>query len=161
MPDYHAAVGRSPDRPWSAEDFFAATLGRRGFAAAGTFAYSNTGYLLARLALERAAGRPLADVLDAEVFRPLGARHLRVAADLDGVAGIAPGWGTALGDGCTPEDVSRRYHPGWVSHGAVVGRAADAALALDALMAGRLVRALSLGAMLEAVPVGGPHWLFR
>jgi hypothetical protein len=43
----------------------------------------------------------------------------------------------------------------------VVGRAADAALALDALMAGRLVGALSLDAMLEAVPVGGPHWLSR
>jgi hypothetical protein len=47
-----------------------------------------------------------------------------------------------------------------VSHGAVVGRAADAALALDGLMAGRLVGPASLDAMLEAVPVDGPHWLF-
>ena len=57
-------------------------------------------------------------------------------------------------------DVSRRYHPGWVSHGALVGRAADAALALDGLMDGRLVGPASLDGMLEAVPVDGPNWLF-
>jgi D-alanyl-D-alanine carboxypeptidase len=159
--EYHAAVRRAPDRPWSTDDFLAATLGRCPAVPAGRFAYSNIGYLLVRLAVERAAGRPLGEVLDAEVFRPLGARHLRLATGLGDVAGLAPGWGTALGDGRTPVDVSRRYHPGWVSHGAVVGRAADAALALDGLMAGRLVGPASLDAMLEAVPVDGPHWLFH
>ena len=158
---YHDAVRRSPDRPWSTEGFLAATLGRHPFAPAGRFAYSNIGYLLVRLALERATGRPLGEVLEAEVFRPLGAHHLRLATGLGDAAGLAPGWGTALGDGRTPVDVSRRYHPGWVSHGAVVGRAADAALALDGLLAGRLVGPASLEAMLDAVPVEGRHWLFR
>ena len=159
--EYHAAIRRAPDRPWSTDDFLAATLGRCPAVPAGRFAYSNIGYLLVRLAVERAAGRPLGEVLDAEVFRPLGARHLRLATGLGDAAGLASGWGTALGDGRTPVDVSRRYHPGWVSHGAVVGRAADAALALDGLMAGRLVGPASLDGMLEAVPVEGPHWLFR
>jgi D-alanyl-D-alanine carboxypeptidase len=157
---YHDAVRRSPDRPWSTEGFLDATLGRHPLAPAGRFAYSNIGYLLVRLAVERATGRPLGDVLEAEVFRPLGARHLRLATGLGDVHGLAPGWSTTIGDACAPVDVSRRYHPGWVSHGAVVGRAADAALALDGLMAGRLVGPASLDAMLEAVPVDGTHWLF-
>jgi D-alanyl-D-alanine carboxypeptidase len=111
--------------------------------------------------MERATGRDLSAVLDAEVFAPLGAGSLRLATGPDDLSGLAPGWGTALGDGAAPVDVSRGYHPGWVSHGAVVGRAADAALALDGLIAGRLVGPASLAAMLDAVPVEGEHWLFR
>lgn len=165
LADYQEAVRRTPECPWSAQDFLAATLGRRPLGAVGVFAYSNVGYLLARLAIERATERDLNAVLDAEVFAPLGASGLRLATKPGDVSALTPGWSTVLGDAdaaaAAAANVSRGYHPGWVSHGAVVGRAADAALALDGLMAGRLVGPASLAAMLDAVPVQGEHWLFH
>jgi CubicO group peptidase (beta-lactamase class C family) len=62
------------------------------------FPYSNDCYLLARLAIERATGRDLSAVLDAEVFTPLGASGLRLATGPGDVSGLVPGWGTVLGD---------------------------------------------------------------
>jgi D-alanyl-D-alanine carboxypeptidase len=161
LADYHEAVRHTPDRPWSTQNFLAATLGRQLFSPVGVFAYSNVGYLLVRLAIERATRRDLGAVLDAEVFAPLGASGLRLATGLGDVSGLAPGWGTVLGDASATEKVSRNYHPGWVSHGAVVGRALGAALALDRLMTGRLAGPTPLDAMLDAVPVEGKHWLFH
>lgn len=38
----------------------------------GTFDYTNTGYLIAALALEEATGRPWQDLLKEEIFEPLG-----------------------------------------------------------------------------------------
>ena len=61
------------------------------------FAYSNVGYLLARLVIERASGRDISAVLDAEVFAPLGASSLRLATRLGDVSALAPGWGTVRG----------------------------------------------------------------
>ena len=76
---YQEAVRRTPGCPWSNQDFLAATLGRQPFGPVGVFAYSNVGYLLARLAIERAAERDLSAVLDAEVFVTLSASGLRLA----------------------------------------------------------------------------------
>jgi len=158
---YHDAVRDRPERPWSASEFLALTLGQQQVGPVGTFAYSNIGYLLVRLAMERVTDLPLGEVLRTEVFAPMGAHHLRLASCLDDVAGLAPGWSRAFGDGCMLVNVAQRYHPGWVAHGAVVGRAADVARTLDGLVAGRLVGPASLAAMLVAVPVEGPHWLFQ
>ena len=167
LPDYYGvrayreAVRHRPEQAWTAAEFLAATLGQRPPRSPGRFSYSNIGYLLARLAIERAAGCSLGEVVEAEVFGPLSVRGLRFATTLEDVQGLAPGWGTSLGDGSARVDVSRRYHPGWVSHGALVGDATGIARALDGLLAGRVAGAAALAAMRDAVAVGGTHWLFQ
>lgn len=158
---YHDAVRAAPGQPWPCDRFLAATIGRHGIGPPGAFHYSNIGYLLARMVLERVTGRSLGTVLQAEVFAPAGAPALRLATEPGDVGGLAPGWGTSLGDGQAPVNVARRYHPGWVAHGAVVGRALDAARALDGVLAGAVLHPASRCAMRDAVPVGGPHWLFQ
>lgn len=158
---YHDAVRAAPDQPWPRDTFLAATIGRHGIGPPGTFRYSNIGYLLARMVLERAAGQPLGAMLRAEVFAPAGAPTLRLATELGDVGGLAPGWGTSLGSGQAPVNVAQLYHPGWVAHGAVVGRALDAARALDGVLAGAVLSPASLAAMRDAVPVAGKHWLFQ
>jgi D-alanyl-D-alanine carboxypeptidase len=73
---------------------------------------------------------------------------------------VTPGFSTALRSdpaSDAPEDISRRYHPGWVSHGLVASTAADTARFLDALMSGDLVPAPLLGEMLAPVRVPGEH----
>ncbi len=159
--DYHDAVRASPGQPWPRDKFLDATIGQHGINPPGAFAYSNIGYLLARLVIERATGKPLGAVLQSEVFAPAATSALRLVTELGDVGDLAPGWGASLGDGEALADVARRYHPGWVAHGAVVGRALDAARALDGVLAGPVLHPASRSAMRDPAPVGRSHWLFQ
>jgi len=47
----------------------------------GEFDYSNIGYFIATVAMERAAGRPARDLMRDEVFRPLGMTHSSFGMD--------------------------------------------------------------------------------
>jgi len=149
--DYHAAVAAGAG-PWSGDEY----LARCGVAGGegppvGSFAYSNIGYLLIGRLLERAGGAPLAEVLEREVFAPLGltsAALLRDRADLDGLFfGPSPAFGGAA--------VAEAYHPGWVSHGVVAMTAADACRFIHGLTE-EYLPGLLLRRMRDGLPVGGP-----
>jgi D-alanyl-D-alanine carboxypeptidase len=142
LADYHAAVGRR-DAPWPVADLLERAGADRPIFEAGTgWAYSNIGYWFVRELIEAAAAAPLNEALRRLVFGPLGIDGVSVAQvpqDLDGLA-----WGNAQG-----------YDPGWVYHGLLVGPAASAALFLHRLLAGQLLPAPLLEAMMTAHPVGG------
>ena len=104
--------------------------------------YSNVGYFMVRELIETAADMPLGPALDCLAFSPLGISGAVIArepADLEATA-----WGN-----------TRRYHPGWVYHGLLVGPPGAAALFLHRLLAGHLLPPDLLAAMLDAYPVGG------
>ncbi|WP_049976185.1 serine hydrolase [Azospirillum sp. B506] len=150
-PDYHAAVSAGAD-PWSGDEYLARCGVAEGLGSpVGSFAYSNIGYLLVGRLLERAGGAPLAEVLEREVFGPLGlssASLLRDRADLDGLFfGSSPTFGAA--------PVHTAYHPGWVSHGVVAMTVADACRFIHGLTEAYLPGAL-LRRMRDGLPVGGP-----
>ncbi|WP_052360204.1 serine hydrolase domain-containing protein [Solidesulfovibrio alcoholivorans] len=134
LPAYKAAVARG-DAPWSDAAFLNHVSPRTLlFAPGSAFAYSNVGYLLLRRRLEALAGEGLGTLLARRVLRPLGLAGSRLAM--------------------TPADMvqtafarSRSYHPGWCSHGTVVGPVAEAALALHRLLAGELLSRASLAAL--------------
>jgi D-alanyl-D-alanine carboxypeptidase len=109
------------------------------------------------MAIERVTGRSLRAALADLVFRPAGLRHTRVAESLADARELTPGFGAALDRDGVVRDVTRRYHPGWVSHGTAVTTASDLARFLEALFGGRLLRPESLAAMLAATPVPGEH----
>jgi CubicO group peptidase (beta-lactamase class C family) len=98
---------------------------------------------MVRQAVERVSGDGLERALGRLIFRPLGIEGVRLAetaADLDRTL-----WGNP-----------RRYHPGWVYHGLLVGPIDAAALFLDRLVAGDVLPEELLEAMLTGYPVGGP-----
>ncbi len=154
-------VRRTPDEPWSDDEFFERTM-RQGmlFAPGEGWSYSNLGYMLVRLAVERATGQSLRDALDDLVFAPLDLRSTRVVATVDELAHLAPGYSRQLDDDGGFHLVNGRYHPGWVAHGLVASTAADSAGFLACLFGERLLDKSSLERMLAAVPVPARHpWI--
>ena len=138
---YHGAVAAGED-PWPVEAMLrrvdADTL---AYAPGQGWGYSNIGYLLVRALIEETADASLGPALDRLVFGPLGITGVTVArepADLDATA-----WANA-----------RRYHPGWVYHGLLVGPASAAALFLHRLLDGGLLPPGLLAAMHYPHPVG-------
>ncbi len=155
---YHEAVHTMPGQAWTEPEFLARTVGASGFGPVGEWAYSNTGYLLLRQAMERAVDRPMAELLHRFIWAPLGLARSRLAVTWDDTAGLAPGW-TALWGG--QQDAAGLYDPGWVAMRSVLAPVAEVAAVFDALRGGRLVNAASLAAMLTPVLAPGTDWLFR
>lgn len=153
---YHAAV-RAGEEPWSEDEFLARCGGGRLFGPPGLeFSYSNIGYLLVKRVLERASGLSFRELLERELFAPLGLTTLAPAekrADLDGLLfGPSPYLG---GDG-PPRAVAGLYHPGWVSHGVVAGTALDTARLLHGLFTDGLLSADSIERMTDGESVYAP-----
>ncbi|SIO20429.1 serine hydrolase domain-containing protein [Vannielia litorea] len=114
---YHAAVARR-EPPWHRERLMRELRDQPGFAPSKGWAYSNVGYMLAREAVETAAGEPLSTLAARYFAQPLGLTTMRLAELPEDFAEM-PG-----ADG---------YHPGWVYHGCFIGSASDAALLVHAL----------------------------
>lgn len=170
MPDYgglaayHEAVRAHPGEPWSEAEFLANTLGDELLFMPGHgWRYSNIGYLLLRLMLEREVGLRFAPLVRHVVAGPLGLNALRGVASLADMAGVAPGYSSYLAADETLAEVTRLYHPGWVAHGLVVSTAIDLARFLDGLLAGTLFFDQSLvGEMLLEAPVDETHrWMVK
>jgi CubicO group peptidase (beta-lactamase class C family) len=150
-PDYHAAVAAGAE-PWSGDEFLARCGVAQGEGPpAGSFAYSNIGYLLIGRLLERAGGAPLAEMLAREVFGPLGLSSASLLRDRSDLAGLFFGPSPTFGGAA----VEKAYHPGWVSHGVVAMTAADACRFVHGLTEDYLPDAL-LRRMRDGLPVGGP-----
>ncbi len=125
MAEYHAAVARD-DEPWPVATLLArAEADRLRYPPGEGWVYSNIGYLYVRELIERACGENLDTALRALVLAPLDIAGPRMALTRADLAGVAMG--------------GRSYHPGWVYHGLMVGRLADAALLLDRLLSGDLL----------------------
>ncbi len=139
---YHDAVAAG-EQPWDVKEMLRQVdAGTLAYEPGHGWEYSNVGYLMVRDLIETAADMTLGSALDWLAFAPLGISGVAVArepADLDATA-----WGN-----------TRRYHPGWVYHGLLVGPPGAAALFLHRLLAGHLLPPDLLEAMLDAYPVGG------
>jgi D-alanyl-D-alanine carboxypeptidase len=163
MPAYAEAVRSSPERPWTPEEFLTYTLpSGLTFPPDEGWAYSNVGFLIIRMVLERITGLPLRDVLREQIFAPLGLQGTFVAETLADASVLTPGYSAFFRRDGTVEDVTRMYHPGWVSHGVVISTAANLAHLVDALFAGELLRPEQLAMMLTPVLVPGTDpWFNR
>lgn len=142
LPEYHAAVERGEDA-WKDEDMLARVRAADlGYPPGTSWRYSNVGYFYARRIIERSSGEEFGAALRRLVFRPLGLEQVRLPGskqDLEKAAVVG---------------VPSTYDPGWVYHGLMVGPLAEAAFMLDRLMAGQLISASMLSAMMDAYPVG-------
>ena len=124
LADYHAAVARD-EEPWPVATLLArAEADRLRYPPGEGWIYSNIGYLFVRTLIEQTVGQDFDAALRTLVLAPLGIAGPRIAMTRADLADVAMG---------------RSYHPGWVYHGLMVGRLADAALLLDRLLTGDLL----------------------
>ncbi len=139
---YQEAVARDED-PWPREMVRRLALAQGMlFRPSEGWAYSNIGYLLVRELVEETAGKPLAALVREMICEALGLASVRLAETR---ADLAP----------VHLDGARRYHPGWVYHGCLIGSVGDAARLLDGLLSGRLIDRALVAEMLVARPIGG------
>lgn len=77
LPDYEDLVPEKPDYQVSDGEVLAITAGQQAtlFTPGSQFRYSNTGYVLLGLVVERVSGIGLGDYLGAHIFSPLGMRN--------------------------------------------------------------------------------------
>ena len=108
------------------------------------FLYSNTGYMLLGILVEKLYGKPYGDALRDEIARPLGLAALRDCGD-DDMAGSAAGYNRAF-DGTRSAPV--QVHPSQdLGAGGVCSTAGDLAAWNRALHGGRVLSPASYAAM--------------
>lgn len=143
LASYHEAV-QSGDKPWSIEQLHKETRADDlEYDPGEGWRYSNIGYQLVRFMIENAMGQTLDKALKQLFFDDLGLNTVRLAK--------------------TPEDLNKltwgnpkRYHPGWVYHGLLIGSPDDAVCFLHRLMVGDVLPRDLLNQMTTAHPLGGP-----
>jgi CubicO group peptidase (beta-lactamase class C family) len=123
---YEVAVERHDD-PWSEGDLLAHIDGAKlSFEPGQGWSYSNSGYFLVRRLIEQTTGSDIEPALNALVLGPLGISDSFVArtrADLRR---------SVFGD----ED---DFHPGWVSHGLLLGPPSDVVRFMHGIFTGALL----------------------
>jgi D-alanyl-D-alanine carboxypeptidase len=159
LPAYKDAVRQHPDQPWSVEQFL--QVARQMESPAPAWHYSNAGYLILRLLLEKLSGRSLREALQEQLFTPLKLQHTFVAESLADAATLTPGYSGFFDPDGEPADMSGRYHPGWVAHGVVISTALETACLMHAILADDLLPRAQRAEMAEPVVLPFEHTLFQ
>ncbi len=117
---------------------------RPGFAPGAGWEYSNSGFYLLGLVLERATGRPYAEVMEEELFQPLGLRGTGFCEGASTVPGRAQDYEVGR-DGLVATQYWRRS--GFFAGGGLCSTVADLARWQRALDEGRVLAAATLADM--------------
>jgi D-alanyl-D-alanine carboxypeptidase len=155
------AMARNPLEVWTPSALVAlATRHAPLFRPGAGWAYSNTGYILLGLAIERATGTSLAEQLRRRIIEPLGLTRTSFPDAPTLAAPFAHGY-LPPGNGLFPTPRGRPadvtvWSPSWAwAAGAIVSTAGDLARFYDALLGGRLLAPAQLASMRTTVPAGG------
>jgi D-alanyl-D-alanine carboxypeptidase len=132
------------------------------FAPGADWSYSNTGYILLGLVIEKASATPLEQQLRQRIFEPLGLTHTSFPAVPGLPRPFAHGYlpaanGLISAPGGRPVDVTA-WNPSWAwAAGALVSTAGDLARFYGALLGGELLGAAELREMATTVAISnGP-----
>lgn len=139
LPEYHEAV-RQGATPWTFTEFLNRTHAEQLLFEPGRgWRYSNIGYMLLRRLIETVGGQSFAEVVAAEVCRPLGLGHTSVLRSREDFQTLAPAYSFCVSSDGLPVDIRTRYDPGWVATGVVSSTASDLVRFYDRLFAGDLL----------------------
>lgn len=134
------------------EELLAYVLGKRPlFPAGGGFYYSDTNYILAGLAVEKAAGRPLYELVAERILRPLRL-DATIPSDAPSLPGVANGYFKGK-----PVIVGGRFtiNPQWEwAGGGFASTVEDLARWAHALYGGRVLRSETLEEMQRGAAAG-------
>ncbi|MHB9756252.1 serine hydrolase domain-containing protein [Streptomyces sp. BYX5S] len=117
--------------------------------------YSNTGYVLAGMIIEKVTGRGYGEEVQRRVIAPLGLHGTSVPGDATTLPVPHPRGYANPGGGAPLIDITRINSTIGGAAGAVISTGGDLNRFLDALLGGRLLRPEQLGEMKRTVPTGG------
>ncbi len=130
-----------------------------GFRPGSDWHYSNTGYQILGLVIERVEAKPLGAVLSDRIFQPLELQHTSLEDRPHLAEPVAHGYtlpGGFFPVGAKPLDVTQSVGGGAWADGAIVSTADDVARFFQALLGGKVLRPALLRQMLRTVPAEGP-----
>ncbi len=154
--DFFPSVFADPFRQWRPQEFIdIANAHPPVFAPGEGWSYSNTGYIVIGLMLEKATGHQVQDLVKRRIVKPLHLRSTFFATSARFRGRYAHGYVPPSITGAGYEDLSS-WSPSiaWTA-GALVSNAPDLARFYQALLSGRLLSPSLLDAMTTAVDTGG------
>ena len=104
--------------------------------------YSNTGYILLGMLIEKTSGQPYGDFLQKRLFEPLGLKRIRYGSEAELIPGMVPGYTTG------PKPSPYRSTTQTFSSGGLVSTADDLARWLLLLYEGKVLKPESLARMM-------------
>jgi D-alanyl-D-alanine carboxypeptidase len=153
-----AALGTDPDHAWTPAELLALALRHPPTFAPGTDrAYSNTGYVLVGMILERLTGRSMQELFAERITGPLRLRHTYYAAGARFTA-ARHAHGYLIGtdaDQLTYTDITDLGLLSTGMDGGMVSTAGDITRFFQALLGGRLLRPAQLAEMKRTIPIKG------
>lgn len=157
---YLPAVEESPSVPWSYNKLKELTCqGKLDFEPGSSWKYSNTGYMLLLKVIEAVSGDTFANVLQNNIFNPLGLEKTYVATEID-TGALVPGFSRELNSNRLMEDVISKYHPGWCATGVIVSTTSDVVQFYDSIFSEKLISTKQLGDMLQPILTDEPPSAF-
>jgi D-alanyl-D-alanine carboxypeptidase len=152
-PGFIAAVEADYARVWKPRELVQIAVAHPPLFPPGTsYSYSNTEYILLGLVAEAATGQPLGRELREQIFTPLGLRATSFPY-ADTTLPVPHADGYFLGQPGGPLDTTKVSPSAFWAAGAVVSTANNLARFYSQLLAGRLLPAPLLRAMLQTVPI--------
>lgn len=126
------------------------------FAPGTGWSYSNTGYLLAGMLIEKVTGHPYGEGIRRRIIEPLGLRQTYVPGDASAIPGPHPHGYARPGPDATLMDLTAINPSVAGASGSMVSSGADLDRFLGALLGGGLLRPAQLREMMRTRPTGGP-----
>ena len=124
------------------------------FAPGRDWHYSNTGYVVLAMLIEKIDGRSYGEVIEAEFSRPLGLTRTRVCEDAAGANGQAVGYQR---DGSSFDVAGYRHVSHWFGGGGLCSTAVDLAAWNRALHGGRVLIPETLAMMTTPMGAAAAH----
>jgi D-alanyl-D-alanine carboxypeptidase len=106
--------------------------------------YSNTGYILLGMIIEKASGQPYADFLEKRFFEPLGLKRMHYGSEIELIPGLVPGYTKG------PKPSPYRSTTQTFASGGLVGDADDVAQWLLDLYECKVLKPESLAKMMTS-----------
>jgi len=112
------------------------------FESGTAYRYSNTGYILLGMLIEKVSAQPYPSFLQTRFFDPLGLKHIRYGSETELIPGLVPGYTKG------PKPCSYRSTSQTFASGGLVATADDVARWLQLLYEGKVLTPKSLARML-------------
>ncbi|KIF79199.1 D-alanyl-D-alanine carboxypeptidase [Streptomyces sp. 150FB] len=120
------------------------------------WSYSNTGYLLAGMIIERVTGHSYGQEIRQRVIKPLGLRQTSVPGDGSEIRGPHPRGYARPGEDVPLKDLTGLNPTVAGASGSMISSGADFNRFLGALVGGKLLRPAELHQMMSTRPTGNP-----
>jgi D-alanyl-D-alanine carboxypeptidase len=136
-------------KEWKANDLLQYAYNEKAYFVPGDdLRYSNSGYILLGLLIEKIAGKPLYQVFDEKIFLPIGLGSTSFAGKNPVPNGIARGYIDIYSN---LQVIESTYYSGWdyfTADGGLISNSYDLSVFFRALMYGKIISQVSLNEML-------------